>query len=623
MNIKLLSNHTINKIAAGEVIERPASVIKELVENSIDSGAKNIDIIINSGGRNYISVKDDGSGIAKEDLSIAVLRHTTSKLDETNIDDIKHLGFRGEALASIGAVSRMSIASKKLQTDEGGWVIEVNGGEISEIAPSPIALGTHIIVSDLFFTTPARLKFLKTEKAETAAIIEIIKKLALANAEINFTLKVDNKEVIANNQETPSFLSKMEQLIGKEFIENNLAIQNNYNEINISGFISHPTFNKAHSNDLFLFVNNRPIKDKILTTCVKIAYQDFLSPNRHPTVVLFINLPSSEVDVNVHPTKAEVRFRDTASLRSLIISSIRSAITASFNKTSTTIATKTLESFTPGNNGPVSSNLSSSSSYAKTPNYYLREDINPIKQQQTDYKFLNDIQKPFISHFSVRPSENLNRLEQQSQTPSVESAVSGQTNQAFPMGAAKCQLNETYIISQTAKSVIIVDQHAAHERIVYEKLKQFFYNQNEIKTQRLLIPQIIELDEHKLELIIDKIDEFKKLGLFIEKFGNNAIKVSEVPSLIATNDIQNLIQDIVANLVEHEEDNSFNSMLNEILATFACHHSIRKGRVLNLDEMNSLLRSMEETPGSSQCNHGRPTFIELKLSDIENLFERN
>ncbi len=618
MNIKLLSSQTINKIAAGEVIERPASVIKELVENSIDSGAKNIDIAINSGGRNFISVKDDGYGISKDDLNIAILRHTTSKLDEDNIDDIKHLGFRGEALASIGAVSRMSIASKKQQAAE-GFSINVEGGEISKIAPSSITAGTHITVSDLFFTTPARLKFLKTEKAETAAIIDIIKKLSLANEQINFTLKVDDKQTLTKiESENPSFLSKIEQLIGKEFLENHLFIQNTHNKVNISGFISHPTFNKAHGNDLFLFVNKRPVKDKILSTCVKVAYQDFLSPNRYPTVVLFITLPSSEVDVNVHPTKAEVRFQDPQALRSLIISSIRSAITNNFNKTSTTIATKALETFIPSNNSKLPS------SFAKSSNYYLNPEMNPVQNSASaDYKVSDSKQNSFISHFSVRPIENLNKTENYSEQRNEKIIAEDQTKLAFPMGAAKCQLNETYIISQTTDSVIITDQHAAHERIVYEKLKHHFYNQNELKTQRLLIPQIIELSEHELELITNKATDFKKLGLTFENFGKNTIKISEVPALIATTNIQNLIQEIIANLTEHEEDLSFNSALNEILATFACHHSIRKGRVLNLDEMNSLLRAIEETPGSSQCNHGRPTFIELKLSNIETLFERN
>jgi len=593
MTIKLLSPITINRIAAGEVIERPASAIKELVENSIDAGADKIEVTIHNGGRNLIIVSDNGSGMSKDDLSIAVERHTTSKLNEDDISDINYFGFRGEALASIASVSRMKIISK--YNDE-AWSISVHGGENLGLSPASLNKGTKVIIEDLFFAVPARLKFLKSEKQETQSILEILKKIAMANPHISITLENENKILL----QTTSGENNLSEIIGKDFLENAIPIDSNYDNIHIKGYVSYPTYNKGTSSDQHFFVNKRPIRDKLFSAVTKVAYQDLISHDRYPIVVLFVSLDNEDVDVNVHPTKAEVRFKDPSTLRSAIISVIKKALNENSQKTSSTIGFDTISAF--------SSNQTKSLVRDSTPNYqYIPKSYSTPSRKEIE--ILQEVNKPNFTSFNI--------------TPPAPQPIAPQESflSEPPLGFAKCQFHENYIISQTKNGIIIIDQHAAHERIVYEKLKEQFRN-NSAKSQKLLLPTIIELDEYQVDQIIEKIELFNKFGLKIEKFGNAGIRILETPAILGNIDPSQIIRDILENLENYGEEISLEEKINEILATTACHGSVRSGRILTIEEMNALLRQMEATPYSGQCNHGRPTYITLNLKDVEKLFER-
>ena len=605
--IKLLSEFTINRIAAGEVIERPASAVKELVENSIDAGATEITIHCESGGRNFISITDNGCGMDKEDIELSILRHSTSKLDENNINNINFFGFRGEALPSIASISRMKISSKSRNNEtDHGWLLEINGGKIESMAPSPISKGTKIEVKDLFFATPARLKFLRSERVESQAIVDVVKKIAMANPLISFKLVCDNKTVLdlkaEQNMTENLHLSRISEILGEAFKDNSSQVDRLYEEVSLTGFVSIPTFNKSTNNDLHLYVNNRPVKDKILISAVKVAYQDYLAPNRSPVVVLFLNLSPNEVDVNVHPSKIEVRFKDPNLIRKYIISSIREALLNKSQSTSTTIAERFLEKV-----------ISDSS------NRGYKQVIIP---ESTRYANFN-MQSPVVNHEqtnNVWSKSLLERVEPQArQHSALESEIGN--NDSFRLGAARCQLHNTYIVAQTTNSMIIVDQHAAHERLTYEKLKVQIENQG-LKTQKLLTPIKIELSLEQIENFIIKKEALMKLGLHFE-IHDCFIAITETPALIANLNIPNIINDLASDLSIYDEDLSLKEMINHVLGTYACHHSIRAGRTLSLSEMNAILREMEQTIFSGQCNHGRPTYIELKLKDIENLFGRS
>ena len=598
--IRQLSPVTINRIAAGEVVERPSAVVKELVENSLDAGSTEITIKIESGGKNLILISDNGSGMSREDLELCVERHTTSKLLNDNLLNINYFGFRGEALPSIASVSRMSI--KTSQDGEESWSLDVIGGEKHNIKPASSQKGTTIEIRDLFFATPARLKFLRTEKTELQHITEIVKKIALANPKVRFSLYSDQKQILDYTVDNlDPMVSRISQIFNKDFTDNSIELRKSKEGITINGHISVPTYNRATANDYYLYVNNRPVKDKVLLAAVRIAYQDFLSRDRYPMVVLFLNIPSELVDVNVHPSKTEVRFRDIQNIRAFVIHALKEALQEGGGKTSSTIAQDTLSS--------VKTNSFQNHSFSQR-DFSIRENKSFIPKFQSKQPIQKDLHeavqsfyKPVVKDFEKEITETT-------------------ANQDFPLGSARCQLHETYIISQTKNSIVIIDQHAAHERLVYEKLKIQFDNK-EVDKQRLLIPEIIEVKEGTLEKVLAKKPELEDMGLTIAKCTDQSVIVTEVPHIIGKCDTKKLTQDIIEHLEAYEESANLKELINETLATYACHNSIRSGRKMNIEEMNLLLREMESTPHSGQCNHGRPTYIELELKDIEKLFGRS
>ncbi|CAN0559073.1 unnamed protein product [Ectocarpus sp. 12 AP-2014] len=610
MTIKILSNSTINKIAAGEVIERPASVVKELVENSIDAGSTHIDIVLECAGKNLIIIKDNGSGMSKEELELAIQRHATSKLDEDDLLNINSFGFRGEALPSIGAISKFKITSQRIGS-ENAYTLSIIGGNIEPTKISNSTIGTTIEVRDLFFATPARLKFLRTDRTELTAITNCVKKIALAHPEISFTLVHDDKELLRVKEQSnspDSIKNRIAEIIGAEFVENAAKISFARDNIAIYGYTALPTYNKASADEQYLFINNRPVKDKILNIALKVAYQDYLARDRHPVSVLFLSVNPEQVDVNVHPAKSEVRFHDPNLIRALVIGSIRDALNNSNNRVSTAPAATAIN--------------------------YMRTNQNNTSFHET-YKDQGRFNMPSVRKTSFIPTPRTDYAAaqvSQINQPLVTSAPQSIVEQEgfgeapdrthFPLGAAKAQLHGTYIISQSNDSIIITDQHAAHERIGYEKIKEQIEKNGLIK-QRLLIPEIIELsDESKAEILNENKMNLAKLGLTIEKFGEKSIIVSEIPSIVGDVNVSNLISDLADHFTSLGENIALTELIEYVTETYACHYAIRAGRKLNSHEMNELLRQMESTPFSGQCNHGRQTYIELKLKDIEKLFGR-
>lgn len=609
MKIKLLSDTTINRIAAGEVIERPASVVKELVENSIDAGATQVDIILEQAGKNLIIIADNGFGMNAPELEIAVERHTTSKLDEDDLLDINTFGFRGEALPSIGAVSKMFITSRQKNSDK-AYQICLIGGKDKQLKPAVHNEGTKIEVRDLFFATPARLKFLRTDKTEFAATLDIIKKIALAHPHIGFSVTHDGKDVLKLKNRTGSLQEALKQriidIIGADFAENAAELDLTREGIAIQGYTSLPTFNRATASDQFLFINNRPVKDKIINIALKTAYQDYLARDRYPVSALFLRIDPQTVDVNVHPAKSEVRFHDPNLVRGLLIRAIKDALSTVSHKVSSSYGATALGFF---NIEPAS-----------------KPDI--VEEPQQEYKYRPLLNSNFSQGYETRPFVPAARQNDEEvwDSPSQEKAEIAKpifdSPVDLPMGDAKAQLHSTYILAQTADGVIIVDQHAAHERLVYEKIKASIEKNGLIK-QRLLIPEIVELpDEKRAHIIDEQKGRLTDLGLSIDKFGEKSIIVSEIPSLIGDVDVKRLICDLADHLLDLGENIGLTELIEHVTETYACHYSIRAGRELSKIEMNELLRQMENTPFSGQCNHGRPTYVELKLKDIEKLFGR-
>ncbi len=595
--IRQLSDITISRIAAGEVIERPSSVIKELVENSIDAGATKIDIFVERAGKNLIVISDNGHGMSKDDLELAVQRHTTSKLDEKDIMDIQSFGFRGEALPSIGSISRMTISTYD-QNSKSAWQIYIEGGVVNSSAQSNHNIGTKIEVSDLFFATPARLKFLRSDRVEFATCLDVVKKIAMAHPHISFSLLHDGKNIL--KLKASESQQRITEILGQDFLDNSTIADLSHPEIKVKGLVSLPTYNRAAALDQFLFINNRPVKDKVLATAVKVAYQDFLARDRHPVLVLFVEIDPHLIDVNVHPAKSEVRFHDANMVRGLMISAIKDAINITGHRVSTTNAQNAIEYFMPSGNESYARDIEARNFRPAGESYSQKP------QQQAIYP---------STRYNA-PLMPLMKSEDQSQSTIYKD------NDEYPLGAASAQLHKTYIISQTKNSIIITDQHAAHERLTYEKLKKQLEHDGLI-TQRLLIPEIIELpDQQRADVMRGRQEQLAKLGLVFQHFGDQSIIVTEVPSLIKDVNISELIKDLADNLLDMGENISLIEIIEHITETYACHHSIRAGRVLNINEMNSLLRQMEETPFSGQCNHGRPTYIELQLKDIEKLFGR-
>ncbi|WP_425362104.1 DNA mismatch repair endonuclease MutL [Candidatus Tisiphia endosymbiont of Mystacides longicornis] len=628
MKIKLLSDSTINRIAAGEVIERPASVVKELVENAIDAASTKIDIMLEQAGKNLIVISDNGIGMSEDDLNIAIERHTTSKLDELDLLNIHTFGFRGEALPSIGSVSKMLITSKARGADR-AYQMQISGGSNKGSKPTIHNEGTKIEIRDLFFATPARLKFLRSDKTEFAASLDVIKKIALAHPKISINLSHDGKNILKVKGQDGNFDEILKQriidIVGSDFIENSVHINLQRPEISVYGFTSIPTFNRASAEDQFLFVNNRPVKDKLLQIALRVAYQDYLARDRHPVSVLFLQIDPQMVDVNVHPAKTEVRFHDPNTIRGLLVSSIKDALATKSHMVSTNIATTALGLFrnTATTNNAVKTNIPLQKSPSSSKKIYP-DNLTPhnlsVSDNSSTYRAQN-LTLPKSNQNSSNIQQPLIKTEPHAKVEVVEDYTHSDCNNGL-LGAARAQLHGTYIISQTADSIVIVDQHAAHERLGYEKIKQTISSNGLIK-QRLLIPEIVELpDVKRADLLYNKKADLSKLGLSIEKFGERSIIVSEAPSLLGDINISQLIQDLADNLSDLGENISLIQLIEHVTETYACHYSIRAGRKLSSEEMNELLRQMEKTPFSGQCNHGRPTYIELKLKDIERLFGR-
>lgn len=615
--IRRLPPETVNRIAAGEVVERPASVIKEVVENAIDAGATQIDIRYEDGGRTLISVTDDGRGMSRDELPVAIERHATSKLapDETGEWDLLNIGtmgFRGEALPSIGSIARLTILSQVMDGDT-AWELSVEGGKVIDPRPAPrMGLsGTRVEVRDLFYATPARLKFLKSERSESMAISDMVKRLAMANPAVGMTLSSGSRttlKVARQTDDADGRLKRLAAILGQDFGDNALAIDAERESIHLTGFAGLPTYSRGNSQHQYLFVNGRPVRDKLLHGAVRGAYQDFLARDRHPVVALYVDLPRTHVDVNVHPAKSEVRFRDPGLVRGLIVSALRHGLAGAGHRASTTVSDYALGKIQGSSNLPLQGNYQNRyGGYQPPPTYH-----DPALQPLVD-GFSAKVEEPFEPFQNpAYPSEN-------GYQPPYAPQNIDLTDK--PLGAARAQLHETYVVAQTGDGIVIVDQHAAHERLVYERMKAAMADKG-VERQALLIPDIVDLDEAEATRILARKDELAEMGLIIEPFGEGAIAVRETPALLGEMDVHGLIRDLADDLSEYNEALSLKEKFEHVCGTMACHGSVRAGRRLNGEEMNALLRQMEATPHSGQCNHGRPTYVELKLADIERLFGR-
>jgi DNA mismatch repair protein MutL len=580
--IRILPQNIINRIAAGEVLERPASALKELVENAIDAGATKLEIELEAGGKNLLRISDNGCGMSAAELQLAIQRHATSKIPDEDLFNINSFGFRGEALPAIGSVAKLRITSKQDEC----WSLEVLGGEVQNPEPASMAArGTIVEVRDIFYATPARLKFMKADNSEKAKCVDVLKSIAMANPALEFSLKIDGKAKL--HYASQSQLERIAAIIGAEFIANSLPVDFAREGVAVSGFCSVPTFNRGTSEDQFVFVNSRPVKDKLLNGAIKAAYKDFVGGGRFPVLALFVTTPAREVDVNVHPAKSEVRFRDQRNVSGAIIHGLRDAIDSAGHRASTTVADFAL------------SRISSGSSYKQA--YYAPY----APQARTNYLPLQQVEQEFVPQNPISHIPN----------PVEEHPLD------YPLGQARCQLHNTYVIAETQNSIVIVDQHAAHERLVYEQFKGQIGAQN-LQKQPLLVPEILRFDEKRLEILLAMADKFARYGFDVQQFGANEIQVGQIPALLAGYDMQDLFAKIADDIIEHGEDLSLLEAFEHVLETAACHNSIRAGRRLSIAEMNQLLRQMESTPHSGQCNHGRPTYVELKLSDVEKLFGR-
>ena len=599
--IRHLDETVVNRIAAGEVVERPASAVKELVENALDSGANRITIEVANGGKSLIRVTDNGCGMGPQDLPLALARHATSKIDGKDLLNINSFGFRGEALPSLGSVSRLVITSR---SDSGGdaHTIAVTGGRHSVIRPSALSGGTVVELRDLFFATPARLKFLRTDRAELQAITDVVKRLAMAEPAVGFTLRDmtegQNRVLFRVEPENGDLFNalgaRLGLVMGRDFIENALPIEAEREGVQLLGYAALPTYSRGAATAQYLFVNGRPVKDKLLVGALRGAYADFLSRDRHPAVALFVDCPPERVDVNVHPAKAEVRFREPGVVRGLIVSALRNALVEAGHRASSTVAKATLGAFRPE---PVPARV------------YQMD-----RPSQGSLRAARDWQAPATGFADAA-------AEFSASSARVEPVEDAPDDTRHPLGAARAQVHENYIIAQTETGMVIVDQHAAHERLVYEKLKRQMA-ENGVASQALLIPEIVTFGTHETAALMGLAEELARLGLVLEPFGPGTIAVQATPAILGPVNAEAMLRDILDELDDLGESLTVQARIEAILSRVACHGSIRSGRQMRAEEMNALLREMEVTPHSGQCNHGRPTYVELKLSDIEKLFGR-
>src|SRR5262245_33680229 len=613
MPIRQLSETIVNQIAAGEVIERPASVVKELLENALDAGAQRIDIVTAGGGLNLIRVSDDGAGIAPGELELAIARHCTSKLGE-DIHDIRSLGFRGEALPSIGSVSRLAIRSRTAGADAGAE-IRVEGGRMSAVRPAGANRGTMVEVRDLFYATPARLKFMKGERAEATAIAEVVKRIAIAFPSVRFTLSGSDRSTLdlpATGDSADPLVNRIAQVMGKDFPQNSLCLDALREGVALGGRVSVPSFARANALQQYAYVNGRPVRDKLIAGAVRGAFSDALPRDRHAVAALFITLDPAHVDVNVHPAKADVRFRDPGLVRGLIVGAIREALAGAGIRPATTNAAAMMGAFRAG---PTSYGHAGPANGHRTFHAGFRASA------PAGFDTAQSPNRPLQPGFGEHTQAAFDAGPLQSADARAGTGEASPELLTTPLGAARAQVHENYIVAQTADSLVIVDQHAAHERLVYEALKQALASR-QVPTQMLLIPEIVDLPEEDAERVASHAGMLRRFGLAVERFGPGAICVRETPAMLGEIDSGQLVRDLADEIADNDTADTLKERLDAIAATMACHGSVRSGRQMRPEEMNALLRQMEATPGSGTCNHGRPTYIELKLTDIERLFGR-
>jgi DNA mismatch repair protein MutL len=616
--IKVLPDYLANQIAAGEVVERPASVIKELLENCLDADAKNITIIAENGGIDRISITDDGSGIDKDDLLNALKRHATSKIATTeDLFLINSFGFRGEALPSIASISKFTLTSRTKDSDN-AWAVETAGAKEFELKPASHQQGTTVEVKDLFFNTPARRKFLKSTRSETSAIQDVVIRTAIANPLISFKLIIDGVEKInfakSLGDELEDYLPRLGQLLGKDFVKSSVAVEGFRDKMQIFGYTTLPTHNLGTSTKQYMFVNGRPVKDRLMLAALKQAYHDRLARNRHPICVLFIDLPTRYIDVNVHPAKAEIRFRDEREVFSLIYHAVKTVLDKNSKETTSAATTEAMSYFKPQTQVRpeyIANDLWQASSVSSN----IQGSMQQVSESSVGQTSFANISASYNFQAPVTPAPSAYVVDEEKQILSKQDYLN------YPLGAAVAQVHNTFIVSQAAQGLLLIDQHAAHERMVYEKLKSQIMTK-QVEVQSLLIPEIIEMNEFDVDIIIQASEELAKFGLDVESFGPNAVAVRGTPALMGKMSAKTLIIDLVEDLKEFKGVETLTAKLEHILSTMACHGSIRAGRKMTVEDMNALLRQMEQVPNSAQCNHGRPTYVKISLTDIEKLFDR-
>jgi DNA mismatch repair protein MutL len=586
--IRRLPPGLVNRIAAGEVVERPASAIKELVENALDAGATRITVELTEGGRSLMAVTDDGVGMTPQEIELAVERHATSKLPDDDLIRITSLGFRGEALAALGAVSRMRVTSRPPDQDS-AFALAVVAGDAGAVVPAPGPVGTRVEVRDLFFATPARLKFLKSDRSESQAAREVVERLAIAHPEVAFDLLLDGRRVLVleplGTDPLEQAESRLRAIMGREFADNALIVDGEREGVRLFGFAGLPTLSRPTQRFQHWLVNRRPVQDRLLKGALRAAYGDLLFQDRQPMAALFLRLAPERVDVNVHPAKAEVRFREPGLVRSLVIGTLKHALAEAGWRTSTSLGGAALGAFRAGA-GPG------------RPPAGLAETAARYQAPAADQAGL-ELGAPSARH----------------------ELAADEPPERYPLGTARAQVHDSYIIAQTADGLLLVDQHAAHERLVYERMKAQLENGG-VARQGLLLPEVVELGTADVDCLIERSVELEELGLVLERFGDGAVLVREVPAVLGAVDVARLVQDLAEDLAEIDRAQSLRAALERVCASLACHGSVRAGRRLNLAEMNALLRAMEQTPHSGQCNHGRPTYVALSRADIERLFQR-
>jgi DNA mismatch repair protein MutL len=620
MIIKQLSETLINQIAAGEVIERPASAAKELIENAIDAGASRIEVATAGGGKTLLRVIDNGCGMGPDDLSLAIRRHCTSKLSDT-LFDIRSLGFRGEALPSIGSVAKLTITSRP-QGAGSGAEITVTGGKVGDVRPAAANPGTTVEVRDLFFATPARLKFMKTEKAEAGAITEIVKRMAIAFPAIRFVLSGTDRSLLDFPATGDDHLARIAQVLGADFKDNAIELDAEREDVRLTGFAGVPTFNRGNSAHQYAFVNGRPVQDKQILSAIRGAYAETIPQGRYPVAVLSLTLDPALVDVNVHPAKSDVRFRDPGLVRGLIVGAIRQSLQREGDRASTTGAGGMLRAFRPGFSPQPAQAWSAETSPSR-----------PFQGGGFGHGFGGGFASAASAAAHVPPRTGFGEVAQaafdslsvptaRSEPVAAQPSAQVEAIASYPLGAARAQVHANYIVAQTSDGLVIVDQHAAHERLVFEQMRKALTGRR-LPSQGLLIPEIVDLPEEDCDRLMTHAEGLEQLGLAIERFGPGAIAVRETPAMLGEMDTAGLVRDLADEIAEWDTADRLNAKLEHVAATMACHGSVRSGRQLRVEEMNALLRQMEQTPGSGQCNHGRPTYVELKLSDIERLFGRS